>query len=109
MPSGCSAFAVPPGGPWKRDEWGELHQRAGVSREACEEKRKRKYDNWCRTIDTKMVFVPGKGPPRPTVPGCYMWMPTGCPKQKFHAMTTWRHAPYDNKMVFVPGKGPPRP
>jgi len=110
MPSGCSAasqrFRADLQGfsrgleisAWKRDVFGEAHEKAGVSREACEVNRKNQYNNWCGTTDAKMLFVPGQGPPPPAVPGCYVWMPTGCPKMQFHAMTSWRHTSYDNEI-----------
>ncbi|CAK0836281.1 unnamed protein product [Prorocentrum cordatum] len=32
----------------------------------------------------------GEGPTRPTEPGCYVWLPSGCPNHKFNAKDFWR-------------------
>jgi len=105
MPSGCPAAASASRkdlqefaasldtSAWKRDEWGEANAKAGVSQQACEVKRKAQYDTWCDTTDATLLFVPGMAPKAPSKPGCYIWMPSGCPKQKFHAKTLWRGTP----------------
>merc|ERR1719414_1757786 len=36
------------------------------------------------------MFVPGRAPQRPSEPGGYIWMPSGCPKKPFYAQTYWR-------------------
>merc|ERR1719188_443786 len=82
IPSGCpnqeahlgaDAFAK-----WRGDEMGR------ESASACKA-RAEALNHWCGSSDAQMAFVAEA----PKKPGCYAWMPFGCPRKHLDNFDTW--------------------
>ena len=65
-PSNCpkqSSFSAPD---YKRDIWGEANMNAANDKNTCLVTRKKEFDSWCGSSDTKMKFVPRQQRSLPT-------------------------------------------
>jgi len=86
LPKGCPEHNFHAQDKWRRTE-------ATRDRTQCTSEVKELFKAWCGTSQVETLFVappPENGPPEPSAPGCYVWMPSGCEKQHFHAQSAWR-------------------
>lgn len=108
FPSGCPKRSAFQNHIWQRDTWGEEHQAADSNEDVCMG-RKSSFDSWCGVTDVEVIFKGEDGrqasqrappaltastsasrPEKPTRPGCYVWVPSGCPNQHFLAKYNWK-------------------
>merc|ERR1719401_535208 len=82
IPSGCPQQEVRLGADafakWRGDEKGKGSASACKARAAA-------LGRWCGSSDAQMTFVAEA----PKKPGCYAWMPFGCPRQQLDKFDTW--------------------
>jgi hypothetical protein len=86
LPKGCPQHNFHAQDQWRKTE-------ATRDRPQCTNDVKDLFKTWCGTNLVEMLYVappPTNGPPEPSAPGCYVWMPSGCEKQRFHAQSAWR-------------------
>jgi len=86
LPKGCPEHNFHAQDKWRRTE-------ATRDRTQCTSEVKELFKTWCGTSQVETLFVappPENGPPEPSAPGCYVWMPSGCERQHFHAQSAWR-------------------
>lgn len=75
FPAGCPRQARK-GNVFRFHDW--MKDQAGNKSEVECSARAEGFDTWCATIDVRMMYVPKY----PVKPGCYAWMPNGCPKKE---------------------------
>jgi len=87
LPKGCPEHNFHAQDSWRQTE-------ATRGRPQCTQQVKALFKTWCGTsgVETLYIAPPARGPPEPSAPGCYVWMPSGCEKQRFHAQSAWREA-----------------
>jgi len=86
LPKGCPQHNFHAQDDWRKTE-------ATRDRPQCTNEVKDLFKTWCGTNQVETLYIappPANGPPEPSAPGCYVWMPGGCEKQRFHAQSAWR-------------------
>lgn len=53
-------------------------------------KQVQKKPDEAKKVEDVPVVPAAVGPTRPTEPGCYVWLPSGCPNHKYSAKDVWR-------------------
>jgi hypothetical protein len=81
MASGCPAQPGFDASAWQRSWQRDAAGGGNASRAGCGDERRHRINEWCGTADTRVLYIE-EPPAAPGQPGCHVWMPSGCSRQK---------------------------